>query len=266
MTAVFPTPFPQFGPIYGGDLNVLLSNPKLSTEDAITAKAGGGQTNAYQLSATINRISVAASAGDSIKLPPATPGQEITIINSGANSIQVYGRTVATINGVAAATGVPQAAGAVVTYNCPLTATWYSDSGGDGSYTGTFDGVLGGNTPAAATVTTLVSTGYAERSVGNALTAVGTNQATALVIAKDINNITTAAASTGAVLPAAVVGMQIVIFNAGANAIKVYGNGSDTIDTVAGATGVTLTNTKRAIYYCVAAATWISAQLGVVSA
>jgi len=103
-------------------------------------------------------------------------------------------------------------------------------------------------------------------SVDNALTAVGTNRATALVLTKDINNITTAAASTGAVLPAGVVGMAITVFNAGANAIKVYGNGSDTIDAVAGATGVTLTNAKRATFYCVAANTWISAQLGVAAA
>ena len=111
--------------------------------------------------------------------------------------------------------------------------------------------------------------GYIDQSTGNALTAAGTNRATALVLAKAVNNITTAAASTGAVLPASAtvgVGGSVIIFNAGANPITVYGAGSDTIDTVAGATGVPLTNAKRCIYICVAANTWISAQLGVVSA
>lgn len=157
-----------------------------------------------------------------------------------------------------------------------------------GVYTGTFDGVVGGVTPAAGTFTTLNSTGatslgattltsssitgnastsgYNLASVGNALTAAGTNRATALVIAKEINNITTATASTGALLPVGVVGMRITVFNGGASAITVYANGSETIDGTAGATGVALTNAKRCIYEFTAANTWISAQLGVVSA
>ncbi len=103
-------------------------------------------------------------------------------------------------------------------------------------------------------------------SVGNALTAAGTTVTDALALTADVNNITTATASTGVKLPLGTVGRLVVIFNGGASAIKVYGSGSDTIDTQAAATGVTLTNAKRCAYYCVAAATWISAQLGVVSA
>jgi hypothetical protein len=117
------------------------------------------------------------------------------------------------------------------------------------------------------------SAGYAAQSVAGALTAVGTNRATALVLAAQINDITTAAASTGAVLPlGTAVGLSapITIFNAGANPITVYASGTDTIDGAAGATGVTLTNAKRCIYFPISTSsgvtTWISAQLGVVSA
>lgn len=116
---------------------------------------------------------------------------------------------------------------------------------------------------------TLTATGYIRDSVGNALTAVGTNRATALQLAKQINNVTTAASGTGVILPtvaAAGIGAIVVVFNAGANTIQVYGASSDTIDTVAGSTGVALTNAKRAVFIAVAAATWVSAQLGVVSA
>lgn len=167
----------------------------------------------------------------------------------------------------------------------------------------TIDGaVIGGTTPLAGSFTTLSATGaitggsssdiaintnkftvtassgdtliagnstvsgYNLRSVGNALTAVGTNRSTALQLAKEVNNITTAAASTGVILPVGVIGMRITVFNAGANAVQVYASGSETIDTVAGSTGVPLTNTKRCDYFFVAANTWISAQLGVVSA
>lgn len=110
-----------------------------------------------------------------------------------------------------------------------------------------------------------------QSSTATGLTAAGSNQATALALTKQINVITTAAASTGVTLPAAStvgVGGFVVIFNAGANAIKVYGavGSSDTIDGVAAATGVTLTNALRCEYYVTAAGVWRSAQLGAVSA
>lgn len=124
-------------------------------------------------------------------------------------------------------------------------------------------GAISGVTLSGSSVT---STGYFLRSVGNALTATGTNRSTALQLAKEINNVTTAAASTGVLLPVGVVGMRITVFNGGANAMQVYATASETIDGVAGATGVPLTNAKRADFFFTAANTWISAQLGVVSA
>jgi len=130
------------------------------------------------------------------------------------------------------------------------------------------------STVAATTVTgtTVTSTGnmttggYHIRSVATDLTAAGTTRTDALQLAKDINNVTTAAASTGVKFPTGVVGMTLTVFNAGANTIQVYAAGSETIDGVAGATGVPLSATKRCEYYMVKANTWISAQLGVVSA
>lgn len=105
-------------------------------------------------------------------------------------------------------------------------------------------------------------------SVATGLTAAGTTRADALALTKEINVIGTAAASTGVVLPASAtvgIGGKVTIFNNGANAIKVYGAGSDTIDGTAGSTGVTLTNALRCEYIVVAAGTFISAQLGAVS-
>lgn len=122
-------------------------------------------------------------------------------------------------------------------------------SGGDTSVTGT-----------------LAATTYFLRSVGNALTATGSTRTDALQLAKEINNVTTAAAGTGVILPVGVIGMRITIFNAGANLIQVYASASETIDTVAGATGVPLTNALRCEYFYVAANTWISMQGGPVSA
>ncbi len=104
----------------------------------------------------------------------------------------------------------------------------------------------------------------------NNLTATGSNQATALGLTTGFNVLGTVAASTGVVLPAigsvVAAGDMVLIDNAGSNAAKVYGSGAQTIDGVAGATGVTLTNAKRCIYIANTGSTWLSYQLGVPSA
>jgi hypothetical protein len=100
----------------------------------------------------------------------------------------------------------------------------------------------------------------------NTITATGSTRADAYVIKKARTRFTTVAASTGALLPAALQGRYRVIYNAGASPLTVYAAGSDTIDGTAGSTGVALANAKRCEYYCVADGVWISAQLGVVSA
>lgn len=115
------------------------------------------------------------------------------------------------------------------------------------------------------------TSGFIQRSVATGLTAVGTNQATALQLSKALNVISTAASSTGVALPTASsvgIGGEVLVYNDGSNAIKVYSNAGviDTIDGTAGATGVTLTNAKRCRYIVVAVNTWKSDQLGVTSA
>lgn len=97
-----------------------------SSADAITAYAGGGQTNAVGLTAMINRVSTVATAADSVKLPPSEVGLSITVINGAAsNSMQVFGAGTDTINDVATATGVAQAAGKTAVYTCPVAGKWY---------------------------------------------------------------------------------------------------------------------------------------------
>ena len=126
----------------------------------------------------------------------------------------------------------------------------------------------GAVTGASVTVTGNVSGLFVQGSVGNTLTATGTTRANALALTKAINNLTTVATNTGAILPDPVTvgeGGSVVIFNAGASAAQIYAPGSTTIDGVAGATGVALTNAKRCIYYVIGGV-YVSAQLGVVSA
>lgn len=93
--------------------------------DSIAAYAGGGQTNATALTSDINRVTTVAAAADSVKLPTSVAGMTVFIINSGANSMQVFGAGTDTINGIATATGVSQAAGKVATYVCAAAGSWF---------------------------------------------------------------------------------------------------------------------------------------------
>ena len=99
-----------------------------SFQNNITATAGGGRGAARPLLAAFNRISVCATAADSVALPPATGGQEVTVINSGAASAQVFAAvgTSDTINGVAAVTGVPLAAAGKAQFVSVDVGQWFS--------------------------------------------------------------------------------------------------------------------------------------------
>lgn len=151
-TAVFPTPFQTgFRLIDGNQLNSVLSTPLLSSQDGITAHAGGGQTNATQLTAVINRVTVAVSGADSVKLPAFQVGLEITIENDAANAVQVFSREVATINGSPAATGVSQPAGTYATYRCTTAGQWRVSPAAAGTFGAITVTSLNGNTVTTGT-------------------------------------------------------------------------------------------------------------------
>jgi hypothetical protein len=76
-----------------------------------------------------------------------------------------------------------------------------------------------GNTYVSGNIT---AGSYYIRSVGTAISAAGTTQATATVITKEINVVPTVATGAGVVLPTAVAGMVITITNTSANSLLVY--------------------------------------------
>ena len=99
-----------------------------SFQNNITARAGGTRAAAVPLVAAFNRISTCATAADSVSLPPATGGQEVTVINSGAAASQVFAApgTNDTINAVVAATGISLAAGGKAQFVSPDVGLWFS--------------------------------------------------------------------------------------------------------------------------------------------
>lgn len=84
-------------------------------ETGLTAHAGGTQGAALALSATksVHNVTIVGSANDSIVLPASTGGGTVHWVknSAAANSLQLFGLSADTIDGVTAATGVAVAAG-----------------------------------------------------------------------------------------------------------------------------------------------------------
>lgn len=96
--------------------------------DTLTAHAGGGQASALQLVAGINRVTVVATAGDSVKLPLATAGGTCTVINADSTeSLNVFPATGDTINALGANAAFALAAGKTVIFSAAGALFWYGD-------------------------------------------------------------------------------------------------------------------------------------------
>lgn len=197
-----------------------------------------------------------------------------TSIGERAISYLLYKNAGAPSNGVTLANVAPVGCLLVDTTVTGSTTGFYQNTGttasptwtalttatGAGTYTGNFDGIIGANTPAAATVTTLATSGIVTMgSVAAAVSAAGTTRTNATALTKQFNNVATVAASTaGVILPASAVGVPIFVWNSGANNMNLYAAGSDTIDGTAGVTGVTLTKQKGGMFMCIATNTYVS--------
>ncbi len=95
-------------------LSVATSFALAGIEAGLIAHAGGTQAAALALNAAkiVHVVATVAAPADSIVLPAsAGAGKSHVVMNSGANSLQIYGLATDTINGVAAATGVAIPAG-----------------------------------------------------------------------------------------------------------------------------------------------------------
>ena len=92
-----------------------------------------------------------------------------------------------------------------------------------------------------------------------ALTAAGTNQATALQLSAVMNALGTTASSTGVKLPPCEAGAVVYVYNGGAQTLQIYSNETSGVTmnaAVAGSTGVALGTLKTAICLGTSATTW----------
>jgi hypothetical protein len=116
-------------------------------------------------------------------------------------------------------------------------------------------------TVAASTYAPIASptfTGNVKYSTATNLTAAGTTQATALALTSDYNHIGTAAASSGVRLPTAVAGMEVLVFNKGANAVNVYPATGAAINALAANAALAVAAAGVTIFYAISSTLWLS--------
>lgn len=212
-----------------------------SVQDAITANAGGGQQGAFQITTQTARVTVVATAGDSVQLPPATPGVELLLINHGVNSMQVFGNFISgvdTVDDQAFGTGVSQMANSMVIYTCPVAGKWYTEGLSSGFATS-----LGLQTFSYATIAgnTTVS-----QAAGTPVTAMLTN--------------VTAAAAAAATLPVSQPGLELTVHNISANNVTVFPNAGGTttekINALSANAGIVMATNTSTTFTCVVAGQW----------
>lgn len=241
---IFPgtrPPIPGTDPeiYYGGAGVIGLANGALAAQATAGIIAGTTQTQsgATQLSGGLNSVDTNATAGNGVALPVSAAGLATTVINNTTKSIQVYpavADTGATINGVAAATGVPQLPGAVVTYRSAVAGAWLSE----------FQFGLSAGLPLQQTVS-----GVTAHSGGG--------QANAVAITAQQTQVSTVAADHDSViLPPSAAGMLLLVANAGAHILDIYAHASETINAIAALSPISPAAGKNILFFCPIAGNW----------
>jgi hypothetical protein len=206
-----------------------------TSKDNITAFPGGGQTNATLLTVQTNRITTVTTSGDSVRLPASAPGVEVTVINHGANPMQVYGLVTDTVNDVATATGVSQMQNSSVLYFSTTAGAWYTE----GLASGFVNGL-----PTTSAV--------------NGITAfAGGGQASGTLIGATINRVTTVATIGDSLkLPLAAPGLSITVSNATSNSLNLFPGVGDAINGAAANAAYAIAGTKTAVFTSAVAGFW----------
>lgn len=100
---------------------------------------------------------------------------------------------------------------------------------------------------------------FCEVAQDNIVAFAGGGQASATQLTAQTSRIiTVATAGDSVVLPAAAAGLELLVMNHGVNPMQVYGLGTDTIDDIAAATGVSQMSNSLVIYTSAGAGKWYS--------
>lgn len=99
---------------------------RFTRNETLTALAGGAQAGTA-LSLGLNRVTVVATAADSVQLPLVTGGVMVVVVNAdAADSLNVFPQTGQTINALSANTAFAVAAGKTAIFFQALDGSWWA--------------------------------------------------------------------------------------------------------------------------------------------
>jgi hypothetical protein len=98
--------------------------------------------------------------------------------------------------------------------------------------------------------------GFVAYGVSQAVTAAGSTQATATLLTRPINNITTVAASTGVIFPGAIPGIRLLVRNGGANILRIYPASGAQINTLGTNVGLQLETSATIEFVAMSTTQW----------
>jgi hypothetical protein len=223
------------------------NNPVFGGRDKLTASTTHSIAGGTPIDRNVCRFTVVANAGDAGTLPFGAPGLAVTVINAGANTMQVYAaQSGDTLNGIVGSTGIPVMPGGCVNFYAAAIAagltTWTAQDVGVGN---------SGAYPTVAYQTALTA--------GTTQTAAGGTPITSSMAEFDTvtNN------NDGGTLPPAQPGMQISVINNGAHTMQVFAataalGGVGGGDTVNGSTVTTVTNGTITLFFCTVQGKWLT--------
>jgi hypothetical protein len=258
-----------------------------------------GNTNA---SFVVDCSTASAATGLKVKSAAAAAGLAVTTISSGANenlTLDAKGTGTVTINGTATGAVKLSSLTTITSANANALAVGANGTTNpviqvDASTGSVATGLLAkGAAAAGGMALSVISSGANENltldakgtgtvtfngtatgqivmgalfrdTAADSLTAhAGGGQGSALALTKQNNRITTVATAADSVaLPASAAGMEVIVINSGANPMQVFGAGTDTINGVATATGVSQMANSLVLYTCVTAGAWFTEGLG----
>lgn len=166
-----------------------LTTPALSAETFSTSasvSAGSNTQGQGPITSDYNIVTSAASNPSGITLPTATVGRRVVVVNKGANAINVYPATGASIDALSINTPIGLGVDGVMEFNASSTTQWYSSynlytSATTAAGVTSFSGGTTGLTPSTATTGAVTLAGKLNiANGGTGLTALGTGVQTAL--------------------------------------------------------------------------------------
>ena len=94
------------------------------------------------------------------------------------------------------------------------------------------------------------------RNIDTAIVAAGTVTGDATPLGAELNHVGTTASSTGVRLPVGVPGMRVIVFNGGANTLKVYPASGGTLNGAAADAEISIATLVNLVCYCYLSNKW----------